>query len=160
MAIGHIFYITTDPWQEVSFGESDYYEKLEMFGMSHVEDVGTVLASIPLKSLEDTMRGLGASIAYGYKGFAFTFSFKDAEAAKQQYFRPKLEKLRERVSSLTLSNIICQPPALDCILDDGYGNRVMLADGDCRSDIGFDGFIRQLKAGTTYYVYEKTVLMH
>lgn len=164
MARGNIFYITTDKDADVSFGESSYYEKLDTIGADYVEDQTKERSEIPVRWLSDTMFRLGATVGYNsMPGFAFSFSFLKTEQMLQDYFRPKLEKLKADAAAFDLFQVIQSAPRLDWICNNEYTDAVELHDeenGDSGTFLTVDDFIRRIRPGTTYYVYESVILMH
>lgn len=164
MARGHIYCITTDKDMDVSFSESSYYEKLDSIGADYVEDQTKEYSEEPLKWLSDTMFRLGATVGYNFMpGFAFSFNFLKVEQMREDYFRPKLEKLKAEAAGLDLFQVIQRAPNLNWICNNKYTDAIELHDaetGDSGTFLTVDDFIRQVRPGVTYYVYEKVILMH
>lgn len=164
MARGYIYYITTDRDASVSFGESDYYEKLDSIGADYVQDVNAKDSEEPLEGLMGTMSGMGAETAPAeMPGFAFTMRFGKVEQMLENYFKPRLEKLKKEAAKLDLSSVIRSGPSLDYICNNQYGDAVELHDAETNDSGTFltlDDFVRQIRPGATYYVYGKLVLMH
>lgn len=162
MARGHIYYITTDEHKDVGFDESSYYGRLDALDIDYVLNQTKEDSEIPLEWLQELMQKAGAAIGYGYDNgsFAFSFCFEKTEKMQQDYFRPKLEKLKKETEALTLFDVIRAAPSLDTILDNQYGDLVELDDGETESLVSMDTFIRRIKPGTIYYVYECVILAH
>lgn len=160
MARGNIYYITKDKDRDISFTESDYYDKLDALCLDYVKDQDEEESEAPIGWLRDMLSGLGAAVTEGAGDFAFSFSFGGVEKMQQEYFRPKLEELKKQAEALTLFSVIRSAPCLDQILDNDCGDLVTLAEDGRDTDITVDDFIRRIKPGTVYYVYNKVILMH
>lgn len=155
MGRGYIYYITKDKDEEPSFDESDYYDRLDAL---HVDYVQNESSENPLESLQQTLQELGAVLGYGYdKNFAFSFSFKDVDKAKREFFEPRLRALKENVAALTLEHMVESEPAFE-ITPKGDLIAMEAYYGDSLCSV--DDFIRSLESGVSYYVYEKVVFMH
>ncbi len=166
MARGYSYYIMSNVMSnndtDVTFGAGNYYEDLDSLGIEWVEDVDEEKSKEPLEWLADTMSRLGAAVYFscGSNDFVFSFKFSKVEKAQQDWFKPKLEKLKNEAAKLTLSDIIRSEHSLDYIQNDNYGDMITMNDGFSDINMTVDDFIRQLKPGVFYYVYKKTVLMH
>lgn len=166
MGRGNIFYITKDKNKDVSFNETNYYDKLETYRIDCVDNQNEEESQIPLNCLRKQLYELGATVDIpsgpgdANRDFYFSFSFDRIERAQQDYFRPKLEHLKKTVSELSLFQVIRSAPVLDFMLDDQYGDLFTFNDGMYESTISFDDFIRRMEPGVTYYVYKRVIYMH
>lgn len=165
MARGDIYYITTKKDDQARyFNEGMFYDQLDRYGLDYVEDRGKDQSVETLHYLSDMLRQMGAVITDGTdltdRHFAFAFCFHDREKAQREYFEQKLEKLKKEVAGLELSKVIKSAPCLDMILNDTYTDMVVLSEEPSGSTMTYDDFIRRIKEGVTYYVFECTVLMH
>lgn len=162
MARGNIYYISKDVHENVSFDESEYQEKLDIIGTDYIKNMTNEESEPALNCLSTLMYSLGAIIGYGYdnKEFAFSFRFEKTEKVKQDYFRPKLDKLKSEVEALTLFDVIHHAPVFDNILNNQCGDLITLNDGTYHTDMTVDEFIRELEPGVIYYVYQNVLMMH
>ncbi len=162
MGRGNIYYITKNKNKDVSFDERTYYDKLDILGVDYVQNQTKEESEIPLEHMQKVMQMLGAVTGYGHdnRDFAFSFWFDDVEKAKQDYFRPKLNNLKQQVEALTLSDVIHSAPYLDFIMDNDQGDLVVFDDEDYECNVSLDNFIRKLEPHVNYYVYKKVILMH
>lgn len=153
-----MYYITKKKDEDIQFDESDYYDRLDCLGVDYVKNLTKQESQQPLGWLQETLLRLGAVISYGYDGknIAYAFFFNKTEVIKQNYFRPKLEKLKEDVQNLTLPDVVKAAPILDFIMDNEYGDLIVL-DGE---NLSLDDFIRHIEPGVTYYVHDQVILMH
>lgn len=160
MAKGYLYYVTTEKTRNVCFNAAVYLDNVNVLGAEYLEDCDENESEEPLKWLADFLGGMGAVIDRDDTGiFRFSFRFYNMESVQQDYFRPKLEKLKETVEKLTLSDVVQHTPELDSVLNDRYGDMIRLEDGRSDSFVTMDDFIRQLKSGVTCYVYKETILM-
>lgn len=159
-----MYYITTDLGVEVDFDESDFYDHLEALHVDYVKNMSVQESEDPIRWLDQMLTKLGAAIGYHKElkdgGFACCFRFEDAEKMKAAYFGPKLMKLKEEAEKLTLFELLHRAPELDRIIDDPYDDRVIFRDAADESMFTKDAFIREIKSGVTYYLYEKVILLH
>lgn len=162
MGRGTIYYVTTNKYNGVDFDESDYYDDLSALQVDYVENESKENSEVSLSCLRKTLQEMGAITGYGKSNghFAFSFCFSKLEKAQQKYFKPKLEKLKKQVEDLTLFDVIKSAPCLDFIMDNDCGDLIELHDHPTSVRITLDNFIRILKPGVTYYVYEKVIFMH
>lgn len=166
MARGHIFYVTENPRRDFAFGESDYYDKLDILNVDYVRDMSPEQSQEAVRLLRKRLQGIGAMVGEDVpEGFAFSFRFGDAENAKHLHFAERLEEFKRRAAGLTLDEVVQHAPALDYLLDDGHEDMVCYVesfdDGYVKADITVDDFIRRLKPGDIpYYVYDRVILIH
>lgn len=161
MARGYMYYITKTKDRDVHFHSVFYNEYIDTIGAEYLSDCDETESEEPLKWLADSISNKGAAIGYGSMGdFKFSFRFDQLNQAQQDYFRPKLEKLKETVEKLTLFDVIHSAPLLDNIINNRYSDMITFADENTESTMTVDDFIRQLEPGVTYYVYKRTILMH
>lgn len=160
MARGTIFYITRNPEQDISFGESNYYDKLDVLKLDYVKDQDGDESEVPLECLKKMLAGLGAAVTGWESPFSFMFRFRAVEKAKRDYFAPRLEKFKKQAQALTIESVMRSAPALDFILDNEYGDIITLAQPYGETDLTLDDFLRQLEPDVSYYVYGRVILMH
>lgn len=165
MARGSIYYITTNKDDQVRhFNEEMFYDRLDLYGIDYVQDVDETESVHSLQWMRDMFRQMGAGTFDGEdvksRHFAFSFCFHDMENARKYYFGPKLEKLKKEVAELDLFKVVKSAPCLDMILNDTCDDMVVLMNKGSEDTLTFDNLIRQLEPDTTYYVFERTVLMH
>lgn len=164
MARGFIYYMTTDKTIEPSIDESDYYEKLDGMGCDYVQNETKESSEYPLECLSGMLSEMGAVVTREDmpEGYAFSFRFDKVEQMLQDYFRPKLEKLKKEAAELELEKVIRSAPNLDWICNNEFTDAVELEDPE-ETESSFssmDNFIRGIHPGVEYYVHDKTVLMH
>lgn len=162
MARGTMYCITTDKDWEISFDESSYYHMLDAWSIDYVKNQDSQDSEIATEYLRKMLEEMGATTVFGHSlgRFAFGFRFEKLEAALQSYFKPRLTKLKRQVEALTLPDVIRSAPSLDFIMDNDYGDRIALTTPLGDFDLTVDDFIRRLEPGTTYYAYDRTILMH
>lgn len=160
MARGIIYFITKDKNQVIDFGEQNYYDRLDIIHADYVQDEDEESSATSIEMLKDTINNLGAVIWLGEGDFGFSFRFNAVSEMQRNYFRPKLEALKEKVANLQLFDVIRSAPDLNSIINDDYGNMITLGEEAAGSTITVDNFIRRVEPGVTYYVYKKTILMH
>lgn len=162
MARGHMFYITTVKDQDISFSADSYYEKLDAIGTDHLNDLTVEASAGPIQTFLKSMTELGATIEYGHfdDDLEFSFRFVNIEEVQQNWFRPKLEKLKKEAEKLTLFDVIRAATCLDYIVNNDYEDLIAFDTVESNVEITVDDFIRQLKPGVTYYLYKKVILMH
>lgn len=164
MAGRYLYYVSSDANKMVCFDESDYYDSLNAMDADYVKNMNEAESKEPIKYLENVLSDLGAAIGYSREirdaGFAYSFRFEDVEKMKEQYFKPKLEKLKKEAENLTLYELIRQAPDLNRIINDPYDNMVTLWDVVCETTLTMDSFIRETEPKTAYYVYKNVILIH
>lgn len=159
MARGTIYYITKDRNQPVDFKEQYYYDRLDILHADRVMEEDRDSAELSVECFKGTMEQIGAITQEEEANFGFSFRFENVKEAKQNYFRPKFDQLRQKVASLHLSAIVRSAPDLNSIINDDYGDVIVMNDFAPGYTITFDDFIRKLESDVTYYVYRKTIIM-
>ncbi len=162
MARGYIYYVTSDKDIDPTFTESNYYDSLDSLGADYVQDCDEEDSVEQISWFEDKLKGMGAVISTDnlQDGFSFSFRFDRVNEMQQAYFKIKLEKLKEEASKLTLFDVIRSAPTLDYITNDTYGDMVEFCGVNSSATITVDNMVRQIEPGVTYYVCNKTILMH
>ena len=162
MAKGYLFYVTTDPEEEICFKASNYYERLDALNADNVRDLSTAESKPGLDSLETLFTSHGGICRKNWdRNLAFDVWFTEAALAdaKIRHFAPKLERLKAHAAELTLQGIIEKAPELDWIANNTAGDMVALNDGETVRELTIDDFIRELKPNTKYYACEHAILM-
>lgn len=145
MARGTIYYITERPEEPViGFDSGSLAEEIDRIGASYADDKNTEESVSALSEIRDDMLHRGARIIYDVSrdGFSFALTLDDAFKFKQDYFGPRLAKLKEKAAALQLFDVIQTAPLLDNMLNDEYGDYVCFNGSDFMT---YDNFIRRME---------------
>lgn len=141
--------------------ETDFYEAAGTVA-DYFKDVEGQAKNDILSSLFAQLKGYGFPTGDGYDADgSVQLYFTVTQEAKENYFRPRFEKAKQILSSMTLKEFATDVTELGFAVENRYGDAVM-ADGSFQVDGSFhtfDSFIRDAVCGTKYYV-GNVVLMH
>lgn len=160
MARGTIYYITDRPEELViRFDSMSLAGEIDAIGASYADNKSTDESVSALSGIRDDMLHKGARIIcdVNHDGFSFALTLDNAFKFKQDYFGPRLAKLKEKAAVLQLFDVIQSAPMLDNMLNDEYGDYVCF---NGSSFLTYDNFIRRIEQGKTYYVLDHVLYLH
>lgn len=173
MARGHIFHVTTDPYNLGNMNEWDFCENLEALKADYVRNCSEAVSRDNTDWLAQALSDNGFDVLPDAEAeedereaAAFIIKTGDTEsltACKMRYFRPLLDALKKEVAALDLKEFAtdkCNTYGLTSKINDDFSDAVYLDISGYCCTYTMHAFIRDMKPDMTYYVAANTVLMH